>query len=90
MFVYTRESWLPCKHKIVLPVDRNIIDLKNEWSIICINVSFHIPSDRQKVIKPSCLRVDMATSFFKSVSTVAIKPDTSMVATPKMIINHVC
>jgi hypothetical protein len=62
----------------------NNIDLKIACIIICKYVNFQSPSDSEYIIIPSCLRVDIATTFLKSPSRQATNPATNIVITPKI------
>jgi hypothetical protein len=59
--------------------------LKIACIIICRYVNFHNPSDNEYIIIPSCLRVDIATTFLKSPSKQATNPANNIVITPRML-----
>lgn len=55
-----------------LPADRNMDDLKIAWNVMWMIDIFHSPILNRNIINPSCLRVDRAISFFRSVSQHAV------------------
>lgn len=69
------------------PAAINKEDLNNACKIRCIKARLLWFIPRIINISPICLRVDKATTFFKSVSKLATNPAISIVVTP--IINMV-
>lgn len=56
---------------MIFPAARNRSDLKVAWVIRWKNAKLGKPNDRVAVIIPSCLRVDRAIVFLRSVSKQA-------------------
>jgi hypothetical protein len=56
------------------PKDIKRIDLNKAWANRCINAKTSHPSLTDIVINPRCLKVDKATTFFKSTSTKELTP----------------
>lgn len=77
-----RKSWPLLALWIMLPVPTNNIALKKAWAIKWINLILGRPILRNQTISPSCLKVDKATIFFKSVSIKAFNPAIKEVALP--------
>ena len=68
---------------IILPILIKIKALKKAWDRRWKNAKFHIPHPKVVIITPNCLRVERATIFFISISTMAVIPAISIVAAPK-------
>ena len=55
-------------------MDRKRQLLKKAWKVICNKHITHILHEIVNTINPSCLRVDIATTFLKSISYMAHIP----------------
>jgi len=77
----SRDSCDPSSVCIILPVDRNNLLLKKAWNKVCIKEIIQYPKEIAKIMNPSCLRVDMATTFLKSNSFTAHIPPINIVIT---------
>lgn len=78
-----RESWSPLKLCISLPVERKRDLLKKAWNNKWKKEKTQKPKEIEKIIKPNCLRVDIATTFLKSFSYRETKPAKNIVKTEK-------
>lgn len=65
-----RESWYD-ELWIIIPAQRNIIDLNKAWVIKWKNAKEIIPIEMANIITAICLRVDRAIIFFMSCSQLA-------------------
>ncbi len=69
-----RISWVWKLKCIISPIHINNKDLKRAWASMCNNDKFKNPQEKAKPIKPKCLKVDKAISFFISTSNKELRP----------------
>lgn len=74
-----RRSWLWEAYKIILPAVIKRSALNSAWVSRWKRVKEGIPSAKLIIIKPNCLNVERAITFFMSISVIADNPAISIV-----------
>ncbi len=69
-----RISWLWFILIIISPIVINSKDLNKAWTSKWKNLKWSNPEENDIAIKPKCLSVDKAISFFKSISNTVFIP----------------